>query len=270
MSVATQPYVHGYDAAESIRLRDQAGALEALLHADTAYPAGSLVLEAGCGVGAQTVVLARNSPTARFVAVDVSSDSVAETQRRLEAAGCANVRVMQGDIHDLPMAEGSFDHVFVCFVLEHLADPLRALVALRRLLRPGGTITVIEGDHGSAFFHPDDGAARDAIACLVELQRRAGGDPMIGRRLTGLLQQAGFDRVRTTPRCVHADGATPALADAFTRRTFAAMAAAARDAALQARMIEPSRFDAGIAALHRSAERDGAFCYTFFKAVAVR
>ena len=48
-------YVHGYDEAEELRLNDQATTLEALLHHDTAYPPGSTVLEAGCGVGAQTV-----------------------------------------------------------------------------------------------------------------------------------------------------------------------------------------------------------------------
>lgn len=270
MSGAAQTYVHGHDESEHRRLRDQAGALEALLHAGTTYPPGSTVLEAGCGVGAQTVVLARTSPQARIVAVDLSAGSIAEARRRVEASGCDNVLVLQADIFDLPLAEESVDHVFVCFVLEHLSDPLRALEVLRRLLRPGGTITVIEGDHGSAFFHPDDADARAAIACLVELQRRAGGDALIGRRLTRLLQQAGFARVRTAPRTVHADDGRRELGEAFTRRTFAAMVAATRDAALRADLIEPARFDAGIDALHRTAEIGGAFCYTFFKAVATR
>jgi cyclopropane fatty-acyl-phospholipid synthase-like methyltransferase len=50
-------YVHGYDHRENIRLQDQASTLVELLHSDTSYPAGSRVLEAGCGVGAQTVPL---------------------------------------------------------------------------------------------------------------------------------------------------------------------------------------------------------------------
>ena len=54
---------------------------------------------------------------------------------------------------------------------------------LRRLLRPGGTITVIEGDHGSAYFHPDGPAAHAAIRCQIELQRRAGRNSLIGRQL---------------------------------------------------------------------------------------
>lgn len=131
-------------------------------------------------------------------------------------------------------------------------------------------MTVIEGDHGSAFFHPDDADARAAIACLVELQRRANGDALIGRRLTWLLQQAGFAGARTAPRTVCADSGCPELVEAFTRRTFAAMVEATRDAALRAQLIEPARFDAGIQALHRAAEIDGSLCYTFFKAVAVR
>ena len=49
------PYVHGYGAREGERLLDQANALSSLLHHDTRYPPGSRVLEAGCGVGAQTV-----------------------------------------------------------------------------------------------------------------------------------------------------------------------------------------------------------------------
>ena len=48
-------YVHGYRPRENERLHDQAGTLVDLLHADTAYPRGSRMLEAGCGVGAQTV-----------------------------------------------------------------------------------------------------------------------------------------------------------------------------------------------------------------------
>lgn len=69
-------YVHGYSKREGERLRDQAETLTELLHGDTRYPAGSLVLEAGCGVGAQTVTLAANSPQAQFVSIDVSPVSL--------------------------------------------------------------------------------------------------------------------------------------------------------------------------------------------------
>jgi len=141
-------YVHGYSEREQIRLFDQASTLTELLNGDTRYPAGSLVLEAGCGVGAQTVILARNSPQARFVSIDVSAESLAHAEARVRRAGIDTVVFHEADIFDLPFPRQSFDHVFACFVLEHLADPGRALSRLRSCLKPGGTLTVIEGDHG--------------------------------------------------------------------------------------------------------------------------
>ena len=100
----TESYVHGYDPQESIRLQDQAKTLVDLLHCDTAYPAGSQVLEAGCGVGAQTVTLARNSPGAAIVSVDISANSIAQAERTVRAAGLGNVRFQQGDIFICPLS----------------------------------------------------------------------------------------------------------------------------------------------------------------------
>jgi len=266
----TSAYVHGYDDREVARLQDQAGTLVDLLHVDTAYPPGSTVLEAGCGVGAQTVTLAQRSPGAQFTSVDVSAASLAEAERRVAAAGLENVSFQQADIFDLPFAPASFDHVFVCFVLEHLARPVEALAALGQLLRPEGTITVIEGDHGSAYFHPDSEAAHAAIQAQIELQARAGGDANIGRQVYPLLVAAGFAGVHVSPRMVYVDGSRPALVDGFTRKTFTAMIEGVRAPALAAGLLDAERFDAGIRALYRTAEADGVFCYTFFKGTATR
>ena len=73
----TMPYVHGYEPTEARRLQDQAATLVELLHSDTAYPEGNTVLEAGCGIGAQTVTLGRNSPKALITSVDKSEASLA-------------------------------------------------------------------------------------------------------------------------------------------------------------------------------------------------
>ncbi|MEW6386585.1 MAG: methyltransferase domain-containing protein [Thermodesulfobacteriota bacterium] len=261
-------YVHGYGAKEQIRLQDQASTLVELLHADTAYPGGSRVLEAGCGVGAQTITLARNSPEALIVAVDIAAASVAEARNKVAGAGLTNVRFWRADIFHLPFQKEAFDHVFVCFVLEHLTRPVAALKALKDLLKKGGTITVIEGDHGSAYFYPDSAAAHQAIQCQVELQRRAGGDANIGRALYPLLQEAGFTSIRVSPRMVYVDASRPKLVDGFTKKTFTAMIEGVRQAALDAGLIDRPTFDQGIRDLYRTTAPDGVFCYTFFKALA--
>jgi ubiquinone/menaquinone biosynthesis C-methylase UbiE len=95
-------YVHGYDPKEAVRLQDQANTLVQLLHSDTAYPAGHTVLEAGCGVGAQTITLARNSPSALITSIDVSEASLAEARRAVQSAGLTNVALQQADIFNLP------------------------------------------------------------------------------------------------------------------------------------------------------------------------
>lgn len=259
-------YVHGYSPREAERLLDQAQTLTDLLHHDTRYPAGSTVLEAGCGVGAQTVTLAEQSPDASFTCIDCSEASLAEAERRTKDAGYRNVTFQRADIFDLLFDEGSFDHVFACFVLEHLPDPAGALTCLKKVLKPCGTITVIEGDHGSAYFHPDSPCAKKAIDCLVALQKDAGGNALIGRELFPLLTSAGFSAVSVSPRMVYVDASRPALVEGFTKLTFTAMVEGVREKALQRGMITEAEFEQGICDLYRTCEPDGTFCYTFFKA----
>jgi hypothetical protein len=160
--------------------------------------------------------------------------------------------------------------VFVCFVLEHVAQPLDALEQARRVLEPGGGLTVIEGDHRSAYFHPWSELAWRTIEGLVEAQARAGGDAMVGRRLFPLLRTAGFRNVAVTPRVAHADASRPEWVEGFTRRTFITMVEGARQRAVDLGLIDAAAWEAGIADLKRAAEDDGTFNYTFFKAPAVR
>lgn len=262
-------YVHGYDDREARRLADQAGTLAELLHADTRYPAGSRVLELGCGVGAQTEHLVAGSPGIELVALDRSTRSLALARRRLaDAHPGASVRWCRADLYDPPFADSSFEHLFVCFVLEHLADPVRALTGMRRLLRPGGTITVIEGDHATAVFHPHSAHARATVDCLVRLQRADGGDALIGRRLQPLLAAAGYRDVVVRPRPAYADSTRPGMVRGFTLGTFTAMVEAVRGRALAAGLIAATDWDRGIADLRATAAAGGTFLYTFFRAFA--
>jgi len=261
-------YVHGYDQRENIRLQDQASSLVELLHYDTSFPAESRVLEAGCGVGAQTITLAKNSPKANIISIDISENSLAEAKQKIESEGISNVHFQQENIFNLPFEPESFDHIFVCFVLEHLPNPVEALSVLKTYIKPGGTITVIEGDHGSTYFYPDSEVAHKAIQCLVELQKRIGGNSLIGRELYPLLTKAGYEMIRVSPRMVYVDFSKPQLVEGFTKKTFTSMIEGVRTNALMAGIIDQPTFDKGIKDLYRTAELDGVFCYTFFKAVA--
>jgi ubiquinone/menaquinone biosynthesis C-methylase UbiE len=259
-------YVHGYSEREARRLTEQAAILAQRLHSGTAYPPGSRVLEAGCGVGAQTLELARRSPGAQFTSVDISPVSLAQARDAV-----TNVTFECHDINTLPYAEASFDHVFVCFVLEHLADTAGALKELKRVLRPGGSLTSIEGDHGSCFWYPRGEAAAVVWECLIAEQQVLGHNPLIGRQLYPILKAAGFDVVELEPRWVYADARNVDLLAGGVNQIFVPMVATARDAALAGGRCDADTWRRGIAELEAIAQSpEGSFFYTWFKARAIK
>jgi ubiquinone/menaquinone biosynthesis C-methylase UbiE len=251
-------------------LLDQASTLADLLHSGIIYPAGSTVLEAGCGVGAQTIHLTKNNPYTRFTSVDISPLSLKTAGESLQKAGVKNVEFRTASIFDLPFKENSFDHVFVCFVLEHLKEPFTALENLKRVLKTGGTITVIEGDHGSAYYYPESMLAQKTINCLVELQASAGGNALIGRELYPVLIKAGFNNVKVMPHQVYCDSGRPEWVEGFTKKTFIAMVEGVKEEALKRKLIEPADWNQGIADLYETAGQYGTFNYTFFKATGFK
>lgn len=263
-------YVHGYTFRECDRLTDQANTLSELLHHDKVFAPHSLVLECGCGTGAQTVILAARNPAAQIVSVDVSAASLEQARRRVGAAGHRNVEFVEANIFELPFDDEHFDHVFLCFVLEHLVAPATALSELRRVLRRDGTITVIEGDHGSWYCYPQTPESSRAVQCLIDVQARLGGDCLIGRRLYPLLAAAEFRNVQVSPRMVYVDASRPDLVEGFSKKTFIAMVEGIHDQAISLGLIDQPSWDKGIADLYRATEFDGTFCYTFFKAIGTR
>ena len=263
-------YVHGYSDRETQRLREQSLILEELLHQGTSYPAGSRVLEVGCGVGAQTAILAKRNPGIRLTSIDVSADSVRKTSRLVRELDLKQVEVKQADLYRSGLPPASYDHLFICFVLEHLEDPLGALRILKKLLVQGGTLTVIEGDHGSGFWTPETAPSRLAWRGLIDSQLSLGHDPNIGRRLYPLLQEAGFKPEVVSPRPVYADQSQPKLLDGVVNQIITPMVYSAEQQVLDAGLVDAARWHQGLEDISRVAShREGTFFYTWFKGVAV-
>ncbi len=260
-------YVHGYDERESIRLEDQANCLNELLHYDSIFPKGSTILEAGCGVGAQTKIIAPKNPDSKFISIDISEESLIKANSLIKSLNINNVEFQIGNIFNLKFQEESFDHIFVCFVLEHLPNPNEALTALKKVLKKGGTITLIEGDHGSTFFYPYSRYAQEAINAQVKLQSDNGGNALIGRQLYPLLSVSGFKKCKVSPRMVYVDSSKPDFVEGFTKNTFTAMIEGIKEKAIKNSIMDVESFDRGIQDLYRTTQTDGVFCYTFFKGI---
>lgn len=259
-------YVHGYSEYEAGRPRNSARALSDLLHEHVRYADGARVLEAPCGVGAQTEMLTANSPGTRFVCMDISLTSV-----RAAAEHSPSLPFIAGDRYALPFAEESFDHVFACCVLEHLNRPAPALAELLGVLKPGGTITSIEGGHGSCFFYPETPEALVAWACLPRLQALLGGDSLIGRRMYSVLARAGFETVRVEPIRICCDPSLPHMMKGFVGDTIVGMLRGIEPEVIERGMLDPDVFRKGAEdILAIKTHPNGAFCYTFFRAVGIK
>lgn len=263
-------YVHGYTNRETQRLLEQSLILEELLHKGSSFTAGSRVLELGCGVGAQTSILARRNPGIFLTSIDKSADSVHKASRLVKELGLEQVEVIQADLFEIDFEPASFDHVFVCFVLEHLDDPLKALKILKKLLVRGGTLTVIEGDHGSGFWTPETQLSRKAWKGLIDSQIKLGHDPNIGRRLYPLLKAAGYAPEYVSPRPVYADQSHPDLLDGVVNQIITPMVHSAEKQVLEENLMNVADWKQGLQDISQVAShQDGTFFYTWFKGLAV-
>jgi SAM-dependent methyltransferase len=157
------------------------------------------LLEVGCGPGAMTRRLTSALPSVPVIALDADIELLARA-----AVGSASLA--GGDARALPLRAGGVGAVLIRYVLQHMSDPLAGLAEARRVLRPGGTVFVIEVDAelwGVA--EPADPRLAAVHARIAAAQRAAGGDRLIGRRLSGLLRAAGFGDVAVRPFAVTSD-----------------------------------------------------------------
>lgn len=264
-------YVHGYTTRETQRLLEQSLILEDLLHTGTSFLKGERVLEAGCGVGAQTRILARRNPDAIFECVDISQEFIEQARGVAMQEGIENVTFIQADLYSLSYKPESFDHVFVCFVLEHLPDPAFALKIFKQVLKPGGSITLIEGDHGSGFWTPETGKSRMVWKGLIDSQIELGHDPNIGRRVFPLLNDAGFVIRDVSPRWVYADQSNPVLLNSVIHQIIAPMVYSAEKQVLDSAYMEQDDWDRGLTDIREVARHpEGTFFYTWFKGEGIK
>jgi SAM-dependent methyltransferase len=199
-------YVHGYTDTEQRRLVSQSLFLEPWVYAGVDFAHERSVLEVGCGVGAQLAILLRRFPQLQVTGVDRSEAQIAAARQLLAAdvaAGRADLRVEPGE--QLGFAADRFDGAFLCWVLEHAAQPLALWRELRRVVRPDGRVLVTEVFNDSLFLLPQSAAFQSFWRAFNAYQRELGGDPSVGVRLGNLLTEAGFGRVRTWPVPIQLD-----------------------------------------------------------------
>ncbi|HMG41295.1 MAG TPA: methyltransferase domain-containing protein [Acidimicrobiales bacterium] len=159
---------------------------------------GRRLLDVGCGPGTLTVDLASRVAPGAVVAVDIADDVLPEARRHAAEQGADNVELVAGDFRELGLAEGSFDVAHAHQVLQHLVDPVGALAAMARLVRPGGVVAARDGDSSAFLWAPANPGLDRWQQAYVEVTRRNRAEAAAGRYLPAWARAAGLDDVTYT------------------------------------------------------------------------
>ncbi len=161
---------------------------------------GISLLDCGCGPGSITCDIASHIVPGKVTGLDANPGQLQLAARRAEQMCLENVAFREGSVYSLPFEDSSFDALFSHALLEHLAQPQRAVDEFFRVLRPGAALGVCTPDWGGFIVSPQTRALRQAFEAYRSLQERNGGDALAGRKLGDYLQVAGFLDIRQQAR----------------------------------------------------------------------
>jgi SAM-dependent methyltransferase len=160
--------------------------------------AGMRLIDCGCGPGSITVDLAQAVAPGETIGIDLRGDALTRGRALARERGIVNVTFQAASVYQLPYAHGSFDAAFACAVLQHLADPRGALTEMRRVLKPGGVIGIVDGSSMITFRYPPN-PLLERWDRLRALEREYNtGRPSDGLPLRALLRAAGFARTEAS------------------------------------------------------------------------
>jgi SAM-dependent methyltransferase len=161
---------------------------------------GLSVLDVGCGPGTITADLALLVAPGEVVGLDASADVVAQAAAHAEGLGLGldSLRFEVGDLFAPGYPDASFDVVHLHQVLQHLADPVAALVALRRVLALDGVLAARDSDYSAITWAPADRMLDRWMELYLAVTARNGHDACVGPKLMGHALEAGFSDVEVS------------------------------------------------------------------------
>jgi len=156
---------------------------------------GQSLLDIGCGPGTITADLALLVAPGEVIGLDAAPDVVAQAAGHGDELGLPNLRFEVGDLFALGYPDAAFDVIHLHQVLQHLGDPVAALVEARRVLRPDGVLGARDSDYGAFTWAPADALLDRWLELYLAVTAHNGHDARIGPKLVGLAHEAGFSDV---------------------------------------------------------------------------
>ena len=203
-------YIHGYLEQEQERLREQALVIERPIYDFIDFSEVKELLEIGSGVGAQTEILLRRFPHLHITGVEYESRQVRKALENMSKLGYdeTNVTFVQQDAKNLHL-DRQYDAAFICWVLEHISDPIQVLTSMKPYLKTGAMVSITEVFNSTFYIYPEKKAVNDYWKIYNQYQVQIGGDPQIGVRLGDLLEEAGYQNINLRSGGFHLDSRQP-------------------------------------------------------------
>lgn len=203
-------YLHGYTPEEQNRLYKQARFLEPSVFDGVDFSQATRIVEVGSGVGAQTEIMLERFPHLHITGIDAAEAQVARAKEHLApAVASGRVDFTVGDALHLPFEDNTFDGAFVCWLLEHVQEPVAILKEIHRVLKPNGTIYCSEVLNATFYVHPYSPATLQYWFAFNDHQWNLKGDPFVGAKLANYLLASGFQNIKTDFPVHHYDNRAP-------------------------------------------------------------
>lgn len=204
-------YLHGFSSEEQKRLYEQARFFENSVFKNVDFSKARNLIEIGSGVGAQTEIMLERFPQVTIECIDASAEQIKAAEknlaRRKEFEG--RYHIQKADALHLPFADDSFDGAFICWLLEHVQNPVEILKEAHRVLKLNGTIFCNEVLNATFYMHPYSPATQKFWFEFNDHQWNLKGDPFVGGKLANYLLKAGFQEITTSVITHHYDHRTP-------------------------------------------------------------
>jgi CRP-like cAMP-binding protein len=157
---------------------------------------GQRVLDLGSGPGVFACALARRLPRSEIVGVEPEASLRHTAGVLAERQGVAErCSFVEGTVQRIPLPDDAVDFTYARLLFQHLQQPGQAIAEMTRVTRPGGIVCILDADDGSIIIHPPVPGWEPLEQALREVQAELGGDRLVGRKLRGLLVEAGLDEV---------------------------------------------------------------------------
>lgn len=209
-------YIHGFTKKEQDRLYQQARVHENIIFSQIDFSEQQRILEVGSGVGAQTQILLERFPHLQIECVDASSEQIKRAADTLkDSLRSGKVHIHQADASKLPFQEDEMDGAFICWLLEHVQEPIAILEEVRRVLKSGGVIYCNEVFNSTFYLHPYSPAMLKYWFEFNDYQWSIKGDPFVGGKLANYLMKAGYQNITTKVLTHQYDNRTPKRRAAF-------------------------------------------------------